>query len=104
MRTNIWKKSISLFFISSFLLLRIVDVHTISHFSDDDDDLISCELCEIISLSNEYTPVTNNTFDELEPKALHYFREFKTAFYYETSQYCITLPQSIHNKPPPSII
>ncbi|WP_106790780.1 hypothetical protein [Aquimarina sp. Aq78] len=103
MRMNIWKNIITLFFLSAFLFLRIVNVHAISHFSDDDDQ-IHCELCEIIAVSYKLTPFTDNTFVEVEQKPAIDFQEYKTNFCYETSQYCITLPKSIYNKPPPKYL
>ncbi len=98
------KNIVSLFFITTFLFLRIVDFHAISHFSDDNDDVIDCELCEIISISNEYTPVTNCTFDDSEQKVVTNFPEYNIHFCYETSSYSVTLPESFYNKPPPTFI
>jgi len=98
------KNIISFFFIATFLFLRIVDVHSFSHFSADNDDKVLCELCEIIAASNKFTPFTNSTIDEVEQKTILVFPEYKTAFCYETSQYSITLPESIYNKPPPYFI
>ncbi|PKV48043.1 hypothetical protein ATE84_0026 [Aquimarina sp. MAR_2010_214] len=102
MRTDIWKNIISFFFVSTFLFLRIVDVHAFSHFSDDDQ--VHCELCEIITASNKLTPFTGSAFVEVEQKSIIDFPEYKTNFCYETSQYSITLPKSIYNKPPPTFL
>ncbi|WP_271783226.1 hypothetical protein [Aquimarina algiphila] len=102
MRINVLKNIISLFFVSAFLFLRIVDFHTYSHFSDDEDKL-HCELCEIITTSHKLTPFTGNTFVEVEQKFTIYFPEHKTTFVYETSHYSVTLPESIYNKPPPIV-
>jgi len=98
------KNIISLLFISTFLFLRIVDFHAMSHFADDDDDQIHCELCEVISVSNKYPPVANNTIDEIEQIVIQGFPEYKIAFCYETSAYIISLPESVYNKPPPTFI
>ncbi|WP_131248817.1 hypothetical protein [Aquimarina atlantica] len=103
MRMNIWKNIITLFFLSTFLFLRIVNVHAISHFSDDDDQ-IDCELCEIIAVSYKLTPFTDSTLVEVEQKSAIDFHEYKINFCYETSQYSITLPKSIYNKPPPKYL
>jgi len=104
MKRNIFTHIISLFFVTTFLLLRVVDIHSFSHFSDDNEDPISCELCEIISISNQYTPFTNTPFEDLTPEENQNFSELKIVFGYETSQFCITLPTSIYNKPPPFLL
>ncbi|WP_109299372.1 hypothetical protein [Aquimarina sp. AU474] len=97
---NFYKNIISIFFISTFLFLRIVDVHVLSHFSDDNDQ-VDCELCEIITVSNKLTPYIGNASIEVVQKTILGFPEYKTNFCYETSQYSITLPESVYNKPPP---
>ena len=103
MRLKIYKNTISLFLLSAFLFLRIVNVHAFSHFSDDDHQ-IDCELCEIIIVSHKLTPFTDTISVEVVQKSTIDFQERKTDFCYETSQYSITLPESVYNKPPPSVI
>ncbi|TPN82843.1 hypothetical protein [Aquimarina algicola] len=95
-----WKNKISLFIVLTFLLLRVVDAHAFSHFSDDSDQ-IHCELCEVILTSKHLTPLINDNFQGVEQKNVTNFQRHFISFCYETSQYCITLPESIHNKPPP---
>ncbi|AXT58987.1 hypothetical protein D1816_01000 [Aquimarina sp. AD10] len=102
MRLNINKNIISLFFVSAFIFLKVVNAHAFSHFSEDDDDQTHCELCEIFTTTNQLTPFTNNSLTEIEQKFIVAFQEQKINFCYETSQYSITQPKSIYNKPPPS--
>lgn len=59
MRTKLSRNIISIFFISAFLFLRIVDAHAFSHFSNDIDDQTHCELCEIIIVSHKQMPFVN---------------------------------------------
>ena len=101
MRMNISKNIISLLFVSAFLFLRIVNAHAFSHFSDDEDQ-IHCELCEIIVVSHKLTPFTDSTFVDIAQKSTLDFQVYKTNFCYKTFQYCITLPESVYNKPPPT--
>ncbi|WP_103070290.1 hypothetical protein [Aquimarina sediminis] len=102
MNTKARKNIILLFLLSTFLFLRIVNVHAFSHSSDEDDQ-IHCELCEIITTSNELTPCVDSIFTEVEQKSRLNSYRYPANFCYETSQYCITLPTSIYNKPPPTI-
>ncbi len=101
MRMHICKNLISFFFLSSLLFLRIADAHAFSHFSDDNDQ-IDCELCDIITTSNQFTPIFEGSFIAEKPKHCEGFQVIQTNFCYETSQYSITLPKSVYNKPPPS--
>jgi len=98
-RKNIWKNSVSLFFIFTFLFLRIVDVHAFSHLADDDK--VHCDVCEIITVSHKISYFPGIAFVELEQKTIIGFPVYKINFCYETVQYSTTLPESIYNKPPP---
>ncbi|MBQ4822886.1 hypothetical protein [Aquimarina sp. MMG016] len=100
MRLNVSKNIISLFFVSAFLFLRVVNTHAFSHFSDDDHQT-DCELCEIIITSNHFTPFTGDTLDEIKQKSATDYQEYAVNFGYETPEYCVTLPKSVYNKPPP---
>lgn len=54
------KHSVSLFFLASFLLLRVVNVHEFSHiFSDSDAQ--HCEQCVLIAHSHQGTPLELGT-------------------------------------------
>lgn len=104
MKKNIWKNIIILFFLSTFLFLRIGNLHVFSHISDDGDDQEHCELCEIIAVSNDLTPFTNDVFETVVQKSEINISRHKANFCYELSNYSITLPECIHNKPPPRFI
>jgi len=104
MKKNIWRNITTLFFLSTFLFLRIGNLHVFSHFSDDSDDQVHCELCEIIAVSNDLTPFTNDVSVAVVPKLEINISKYKVNFCYELSNYSITLPESIYNKPPPGFI
>ncbi|MBP2830860.1 hypothetical protein J8281_01570 [Aquimarina sp. U1-2] len=88
----------------TFLLLRIVDTHSFFHFSNDDIST-HCELCDIALLSKQLTPFIKNDFFGSEQRSItNYQIQFYTIFCYETHQYSVTLPKSVYNKPPPSVI
>ena len=102
MRVNKITKNSALFFLLAFLFLRIADVHTYSHFSDD-DELSHCELCEMITTSNQFTPLLDGSFLEEKTQQCDSFQIIKVDFWYKTPNYCITQPETIFNKPPPSL-
>ncbi|WP_025740655.1 hypothetical protein [Aquimarina pacifica] len=103
MGRNTYKNIISLFFVLTFLLLRIVNLHAFSHFSNDDEQ-IHCELCDIITISHKIVPFASNTPVALVQETVLDTQDHRTDFFYETGGYSITLPKSIHNKPPPAKI
>ncbi len=103
MKKNIWKNSILLFFLSTFLFLRIGNLHVFSHISDDSDDQLHCELCEIIAASNDLTPYTSDVFEAVVQNSEISISGHKANFCYEPSNYSITLPESVYNKPPPAL-
>lgn len=99
---NNQKNAIALLFILTFLFLRIVNAHAFSHFSGDEDQ-VHCELCEIIAVSAELTPCIGQEIPETKPKSFYNDKQYKINFGYKPTQYIITLPKSIYNKPPPVI-
>ncbi len=101
MRTNALKNIITLFLLATFLLLRMVNVHVFSHFFDDEHE-VHCELCDIITVSNELTPFDNHATVTITRNSVTEFPVYKTNFCYETAQYSITLPKTVYNKPPPA--
>lgn len=99
-----WKNSISIFFLASFLLLRVMSVHELSHvFSDSDAHY--CEQCVLIANSHQGTPLDSGTvqtdfsFQNLFDWAPINRFELYSAPYQKTftSDY-------FHNKPPPEFL
>lgn len=55
LRTD-WKHTIAYFFLAAFLLLRVANMHTVSHlFTDVETE--HCELCTLIASTNQGTPL-----------------------------------------------
>lgn len=100
MRSLTLKNIISLFFLFSFLLIRVADLHAFSHFSDDIG--VECELCEIIITHHQFTPFSNHDVESFEYKPFIVCYKETTNFNYTTLNNCITLPKTVYNKPPPS--
>ena len=81
-------------------------MHAFSHFIDDEsqDDLLNCELCEIITTSHKLTPFINSTGTDTLQSIVFDYPEYQTNYHYQTSKFSITLPESVYNKPPPEIL
>ena len=103
MKVPFWKNTIVLFFLSAFLLLRIANVHAISH-SLSDDDLQSCELCKLIAASDEATSLNTNLVAVIIPANHLQIYTHKSGFHYysipEIKKFQFTY---FHNRPPPDI-
>ncbi len=95
------RKHILLFFFTALLFFRIADVHALSHVTDTDEDADHCELCEMINTTHQSAPVFTTASTDEAPKPLVMYLIQDTPCTYETSYYCITLPDKIYNKPPP---
>ena len=104
MQTAKAKNYISLFFLASFLLLRVGSLHAATHaFSDD--DVQHCEFCDLMARSNEATALHMATTpadapDHNEPKY-----DGRNAFLNYTSPK-VQQPHFLYyfNKPPPTTI
>ncbi len=104
MKIGFWKNTITLFFLSAFLFLRVADLHAYAHISDN-DTLQNCELCDFITHSNQSTilgfgpdPVDNLVFDVI-------FTNPGIEIGNYTSPFIKTLHSDFfHNKPPPVTI
>ncbi|KZS40152.1 hypothetical protein AWE51_25250 [Aquimarina aggregata] len=100
MRKPILKYIITLFFTVALLIPRIANLHALNHLSEDGEPLISCELCDIISSSDQFDLIIGDTYsfeDQLQivPNSFIVFSE------YNTPKEKIASPVSIYNKPPP---
>ncbi len=104
MNKNIWKNIGILFFLFAFLIIRIGNLHVFAHISDDDINQGDCELCEIIATSNDLTPFVNDVYVAATRRLENNISSYKINFCYELSNYSITLPECIHNKPPPRFV
>ncbi|WP_103863517.1 hypothetical protein [Aquimarina sp. I32.4] len=100
MRLKVRNTTISIIFLSTFLFLRIVNLHAFSHFSEE-DETPHCELCEIIAASQQDIPFFDQAFVLPEQKPTMVLQKKERLCEYDTSHYCITLPRNIYNKPPP---
>ncbi len=94
------KTIISLLFLSAFLFLRVANAHAFSHFSEDDIDT-DCELCEIISVTQELTPFVDQSHEDTTPDHVVFLEINTQNLGYEEPRYLIVSPLSVYNKPPP---
>ena len=97
-------KYISYFFLTAFLLTRVVNVHMGSHLFEDADHE-TCEVCDLILQTQEGTPLQ---FDngELENNFSPTF-EFdleQSVTLYSAPSLKLLLYDYFYNKPPPTTI
>ncbi len=96
-----WKYIISFFFLISFVLLRIMNLHIISHL-DSNIDFQHCENCVLIAQAYQTVPLNfgtsspnfsseNNLDFKNSPSTVLYTPPYKKAF----------LSDYFFNKPPP---
>lgn len=101
MRNPMGKNIISLLFLSAFLFLRIGNTHALMHAAET-SDTIDCELCEIITISNELTPVADQTPSDSDLTEIFTFDCNTPHFDYKAPLHCYVCPDVVHNKPPPT--
>ncbi|TSE08103.1 MULTISPECIES: hypothetical protein [Aquimarina] len=99
MRRQVITNIITLLFTATFLVPRVANLHALSHLSDDDEP-ISCELCDIISNSHQFDLITNDTYC-FEDTQINIPSSFVIFTQYNTPKEKIASPISIYNKPPP---
>ncbi len=86
-------------FLVAFLIPRIVDIHVFDHLSDEDEP-ISCELCDSISHMQEFDLYFDFvTYDD--DQILNRPSLFVIHTYYNSPIAKIATPTTIYNKPPP---
>ncbi|WP_299765370.1 hypothetical protein [uncultured Dokdonia sp.] len=99
MRQQVVTHIITLLFTLVFLVPRVASMHAISHLSED-DELISCEICDTISVSNQFDLITGDTF-HFENELQNVPSSFVVYTEYTTPLEKIASPISFYNKPPP---
>jgi hypothetical protein len=96
-----FKITVTLFFLSAFLFLRVANAHTIVHFFEDANDTTHCELCEIITTSQQQDLVLDNS---KIPSTEHFnvvLKQKNSSNYKAPTLYFILL-EHLHNLPPPT--
>lgn len=96
------KNVISLVFLLAFLFLRVANVHSVSHHLDE-IDTNTCELCEIITVTHQFTPFVDQSPEDIEYNLCIVPKNSSINFGYEEPLHCIVSPDFIYNKPPPSL-
>jgi len=95
-----WKNTIASVFLLTFLLVRIVNVHTITHI-DDESDSDHCELCEIISINNQSELLFDSNTYEFNNPLNSIVTSKKIALNYSNPLQTVSTPSFVYNKPPP---
>ncbi|MEM7187305.1 MAG: hypothetical protein AAF466_11665 [Bacteroidota bacterium] len=100
MRSAATKRFVGLFFLLAFLSLRVANAHTISHVTEDGNDH-HCELCEIITVSQELTPFEGGNENATLSSPFIYSETDDVNVGYLEPILLIASPVFIYNKPPP---
>ncbi|NQX76629.1 hypothetical protein [Gilvibacter sp.] len=94
------KNIISLLFLSAFLLLRVGNVHAITHIDDDHDDH-QCELCELIQITEDSKDLEiPATLEVPLPNTIEAVSDDLNSGY-NAPVYRFVLPDRLRNRPPP---
>ncbi|MEW7281292.1 hypothetical protein ABW636_22090 [Aquimarina sp. 2201CG1-2-11] len=90
---------ITLLFTAAFLAPRVVDLHILNHLSEDDEP-VSCELCDILVYSHQLD-LFHNDHSHLEKEQSNIPSSFIALIQYRGPQEKIASPTFVYNKPPP---
>ena len=91
-------KIMSLTFLITFILLKVVNTHSVSHIMDE-DTTEKCQFCEFYSASEQvalFTPVLQISENTNDYQEVQYQVFYKNPVFAEK-----TPPGSLFNRPPP---
>ncbi|TPN87375.1 hypothetical protein [Aquimarina algicola] len=91
---------ITLLFTVVFIAPRIVNLHVLSHLSDENDTPISCELCDVLIYTSQLD-LAKDDVSYFENTSQNLSGLFVVVPQYNTPQEKIVSPTFIYNKPPP---
>ncbi|MFS4416621.1 hypothetical protein [Maribacter sp. 2307ULW6-5] len=99
-----WKHTISYLLLATFLLFRVANLHTVAHMVSGEAESGHCELCTLITTTNQTTPLQVAPAQETVSSIylLGVSEEKSIATYSAPGQKTI-LSDYFHNKPPPFI-
>ncbi|WP_172675894.1 hypothetical protein [Croceitalea dokdonensis] len=96
--------NLAFFFLAAFLLLQVVNIHTLSHLLSD-DELPHCELCDFVNHTKQGTPLQPiSTDDALSLKEPVDCDSPQSILLYRGPNQKIQLSDYFHNKPPPTLL
>jgi hypothetical protein len=101
LNTN-FKHSITYFLLAAFLLVRVVNLHKVSHVLTH-ATYEHCEVCDLITVTNQATPLQENAPRPGLALAMLFATGKRTSnISYSAPYQKILLSDYFHNKPPPS--
>ncbi len=104
MKIGFWKNTITLFFLSAFLFLRIANFHSFSHLNEDEEDVQHCELCDLITQSNSNTLDFCPDSPSIPEQNISNVFNLNEFGYYTSPAIKVLYFENFYNKPPPGII
>lgn len=102
---NLQKSRISIFFLATFLLLRVINIHEISHSGLNDDHSNHCEQCIFFGQENKTNPLFIGTevADFSFQPLVDYNVGVAVIKTYRSPQIKVLQTDFFFNKPPPHI-
>jgi len=102
MQQSFVKHITTFLFLFVFLLPRVVDLHALEYLYEDDDS-VSCELCDIVSHTQQFNLFLDIAFYDDE-QLLDTPIAFIVHRRYNSPLGKIATPASVYNKPPPNLL
>lgn len=102
MQNSRFKNTVTLFFLSAFLFLRVVNAHAIVHLFEEEPESIQCELCEVIVENVQQDLVLANAETKAPYTSISVQKE-NTTTVYKAPCISIALLEHLHNIPPPTV-
>lgn len=97
-----WKHSITYLFLAVFTLMRVANLHTVKHVLAD-AEYEHCELCELITTTNQSTPLQTTITQAATPFASFLdTRQGEIPTNYTVPEQKTLLSDYFYNKPPPN--
>ncbi len=83
-------------------MLRVGDVHSMTHLGDEEQEP-HCELCEMVIVSEQFNPFTDNNANETGITNPDFSEVNIRTIGYEAPLQFIASPSFVYNKPPPGL-
>jgi len=99
MQRPLRKHITSLLFLAAFLIPRVAELHVLEHLSEE-EEAISCELCDIVSPSQQLDLSTVAVSYEQKQLIPHPSEHIVYGMYHSPLAKIFS-PTSVYNKPPP---
>ncbi|HEA22921.1 hypothetical protein LCGC14_2427000 [marine sediment metagenome] len=95
---------IPIFFLAAFALLRIINVHTIVHVFEDNQEVVDCKWCHMVLNSNQETPLLTSPDNlSLDYTVFEEVQLIAITTFYNAPSLKVLKSDYFFNKPPPAL-